>query len=280
MTSCQGTQPIRRRLTPKTWDKLMRSPAPGHKPTCDLPGTTVGHFESFVWQALHALRQSCIPSLGASIRRPPTLLSSVAFLSGGVGRRFALTQRFRTPGLPALVPPTYTQVREAGASLNSEMIPTCTSSAPARPCAVAKTWPWKRCHFPFLLTSSWPVIKAVSVPLIQAGCLLWLMHFSSFMCVFWVFFFFGCTVWLVGSYFSNQGLNLSPWLGKHRVLTTRSPGDSHISALDTTIEPLCAALPHPGLGSHPPLSLQSFLLFAPCTSFLILLKPLFFTFLM
>ena len=94
------------------------------------------------------------------------------------------------------------------------------------------------------------------------------------------FFFFGCTVWLVGSYFSNQGLNLSPWLGKHRVLTTRSPGDSHISALDTTIEPLCAALPHPGLGSHPPLSLQSFLLFAPCTSFLILLKPLFFTFLM
>ena len=66
------------------------------------------------------------------------LLPNVA-LSGGVGRRFALTQHFRTPGLPALVPPTNTQVREAGASLNSEMIPTCTSSAPARPCAVAKT---------------------------------------------------------------------------------------------------------------------------------------------
>ena len=67
------------------------------------------------------------------------LLPIVAFLSGGVGSRFALTQRFRTPGLSAFVPATYTQVREAGASLNSEMIPTCTSSAPARPCAVAKT---------------------------------------------------------------------------------------------------------------------------------------------
>ena len=201
MTSCQGTQPVRGRLTPKTWNKLMRSPAPGHKPTCDLPGTTIGYLESFTWQALHALWQSCIPSLDASIRRPQALLPSISFLSGVVGRPFALTQHFQIPGFPAFVPLTYTQVHEAGASPNSEMIPTCNSSDPARPCAVGKMWPWKSCCFPFLLRSSQPVIKALSVPLIWAGCLLWLTASQPFfMCVLgFCGVFFGCTVWLVGS---------------------------------------------------------------------------------
>ena len=39
-------------------------------------------------------------------------------------------------------------------------------------------------------------------------------------------FFFGCTVWHVGSYFPDQGLNPRPLHWKHGVLTTGPPGKS------------------------------------------------------
>ena len=42
------------------------------------------------------------------------------------------------------------------------------------------------------------------------------------------FFFFGCPVWHVGSYFPVQWLNPCPLHWKHRILTPGSPGKSHM----------------------------------------------------
>lgn len=45
------------------------------------------------------------------------------------------------------------------------------------------------------------------------------------------FFFLGHAKLFVGSYFPDQGLNVGPWQWKHRVLTTRLPGNSVLCPL-------------------------------------------------
>ena len=52
-------------------------------------------------------------------------------------------------------------------------------------------------------------------------------HFITFFKVYIIFFFhFGCTAWLAGSYFPDQGLNPGPCQWKRQVLTTGPPGNS------------------------------------------------------
>ena len=53
------------------------------------------------------------------------------------------------------------------------------------------------------------------------------VFFLNFYLIFFFFFFFGHITQLMGSWFSDQGLNPGPWQWEHGVLTSGPLGSSH-----------------------------------------------------
>lgn len=84
--------------------------------------------------------------------------------------------------------------------------------------------PYPHCSIPPLFFSSYEVIYF----LLAYSCFTRLCQFQLYSKVIQhIHFFFGSALWLVGTWFPDQGLNLGPqhWQGKHGVLNTGPPED-------------------------------------------------------
>lgn len=122
MSPYQGTQPGRSWLIPKTWHLLVRNPAPGCTPTCDLSGPAIGCYREDA--AFPTLDLGCSQGTAVSEGSPVTKALSLAiFLCIAASQPTCLHTGPLCWGLPTKAFPTCLYqdlpIRRSGESLLS-----------------------------------------------------------------------------------------------------------------------------------------------------------------